>query len=38
MKTSCDLPGFAEYLRLKDRRLIIQVNGVFFYFTPVVDY
>jgi hypothetical protein len=38
VKTNCDLPGFAEYMRLKDRRLIIYLNGVFFYFKPAVDY
>jgi hypothetical protein len=38
IKTNCDLPGFAEYMRLKDRRLIIYLNGVFFYFKPVVNY
>lgn len=38
VKTNCDLPGFAEYMRLKDRRLIIYLNGVFFYFEPTVNY
>jgi len=38
MKTDCNLPGFAEYLRLKDRRLVIHINGVFFYFEPTVNY
>jgi|GEM_PF-2513985 len=38
VKTNCTLPGFAEYIRLKDRRLIIYLNGVFFYFEPVVNY
>jgi len=38
VKTNCDLPGFAEYIRLKDRRLIIHLNGVFFYFEPAVSY
>ena len=38
IKTNCDLPGFAEYLRLKDRRLVIQINGVFFYLEPAVNY
>lgn len=31
-KTNCTLPGFAEYLRLNDRRLIVPINGVFFIF------
>jgi hypothetical protein len=38
VKTNCDLPGFAEYMRLRDRRLIIHLNGVFFYFKPAVNY
>lgn len=38
IKTNCDLPGFAEYIRLRDRRLVIHINGVFFFFEPVVNY
>jgi hypothetical protein len=38
VKTNCELPGFSEYLRLKDRRIIIYMNGVFFYFEPAVNY
>lgn len=38
VKTNCSLPGFGQYLRLKDRRLIIYLNGVFFYFEPVINY
>jgi hypothetical protein len=38
VKTNCNLPGFAEYMRLRDRRLIIHLNGVFFYFNPAVNY
>jgi hypothetical protein len=38
LKTNCNLPGFAEYMRLKDRTLIIHLNGVFFYFNPAVNY
>jgi hypothetical protein len=38
IKTNCSLPGFAEYIRLKDRRLIIHLNGVFFYFEPAMNY
>ena len=38
VKTNCDLPGFSEYMRLRDRRLIIHLNGVFFYFEPAVNY
>jgi hypothetical protein len=38
IKTNCNLPGFAEYMRLQDRRLIIHINGVFFYLSPAVNY
>lgn len=38
IRTSCDLPGFGEYLRLKDSRLIIQISGVFFYLEPAVNF
>ncbi len=38
IKTNCDLPGFTEYIRLKDRRLLIHINGVFFFFEPAVTY
>ncbi len=38
VKTNCNLPGFAEYMRLPDRRLIVHLNGVFFYFEPAVNY
>ncbi|MFH0994521.1 MAG: hypothetical protein V1844_03370 [Pseudomonadota bacterium] len=38
VKTDCNLPGFAEYLRLKDRRLVIHINGVFFFLEPFVSY
>ncbi len=38
VKTNCDLPGFAEFIRLRDGRLIIHLKGVFFYFTPAVNY
>jgi hypothetical protein len=38
VKTNCDLPGFEEYMRLRDRRLIIHLNGVFFFFKPAVNY
>lgn len=38
IKTNCSLPGFQEYMRLGDRRLIVPINGVFFFFTPAVTY
>ena len=37
-KTNCSLPGFKEYMRLGDRRLIVPIEGVFFFFTPAVTY
>jgi hypothetical protein len=37
-KTSCNLQGFTEYLRLQDRRLVIHRDGVFYYFQPAVNY
>jgi hypothetical protein len=36
--TNCDLPGFQEYMRLSDRRLIISIDGAFFLFEPNVTY
>jgi len=38
VKTNCLLPGFSEYMRLKDRRIVIHINGVFFFFAPEVNY
>jgi hypothetical protein len=38
IKSNCTLPGFAEYMRLQDRRLVIHINGVFFFFSPGVNY
>ncbi len=37
IKTNCRLDGFAEYIRLGDRRLIAVINGVFFFFAPNVN-
>jgi len=37
IKTNCDLPGFSEYMRLGDRRLIVPINGVLFIFEPAVN-
>ncbi len=36
--STCDLPGFDRYLHLKDGRVVIYLNGVFFYFKPKVNY
>ncbi|WP_150109589.1 hypothetical protein [Syntrophobacter fumaroxidans] len=38
IRTDCGLPGFQEYMRLGDRRLVIQVRGAFFFFEPKVTY
>jgi len=38
IKSTCDLPGFDRYLHLKDGRLVIYLNGVFFYLKPKVNY
>ena len=38
VRTSCDLPGFAEYLRLPNRQLIVFRNGVLLFFSPWVNY
>ena len=38
VKTNCHLPGFSEYIRLGDRRLVIHINGVFFFLEPAVNY
>ena len=38
IKTNCCLPGFSEYMRLMDRRLIVPINGVLFVFEPAVNY
>ena len=35
-KTNCALPGFQEYMRLGDGRLIVPIHGVFFFFEPAV--
>lgn len=36
VRTDCTLPGFQEYLRLSGNRLLIQVNGLFLFFDPVL--
>jgi len=38
IKTNCWLPGFSEYIRLIDRRLIVPINGILFVFEPAVTY
>jgi hypothetical protein len=36
-QTNCTLPGFAEFMRLPDRRLIVSIDGVFYFFAPKVN-
>jgi hypothetical protein len=38
VKTTCRIPGFDEYTRLSDRRLLVSIQGVLFVFTPAVNY
>ena len=38
IKTNCSLTGFSEYIRLKNRKLIVPINGVLFVFQPAVNY
>ncbi|HAR34423.1 MAG TPA: hypothetical protein DCR95_10175 [Desulfobacter sp.] len=38
VKTNCDLPGFDQYLRLQERRIVIQLNGVFLFFESTINY
>ncbi|MCF8055923.1 MAG: hypothetical protein K9K37_04700 [Desulfocapsa sp.] len=38
IKTNCLIPGFQEYMRLSDRRLIVSIEGVLFVFEPKVNY
>jgi hypothetical protein len=36
IRTQCDIPGFAEFVRLQDRRLLIHIGGVLFFLKPNV--
>lgn len=36
--TNCNIPGFSEYVRLNDSRLIVSIQGVFFFFNPRVTF
>lgn len=38
VRTTCRIPGFGEYVRLRDRRLLVPMQGVLFVFSPVVNY
>ena len=38
VRTNCRLPGFSEYIRLRDRRLVVTIQGVLFIFEPTVTY
>lgn len=34
LRTNCSVPGFGEYVRLQDDRLVVKMPGVFVFFTP----
>jgi hypothetical protein len=36
IRTTCDIPGFQEYVRLSNGFLIVPLNGGFFFFEPVL--
>ena len=36
--TNCSLPGFGNYVRLGDARLIVPMDGVFYFFEPNRNY
>lgn len=38
VRTSCDLPGFSEYLHLPDRKILVFRTGVCLVFSPWVNY
>ncbi len=38
VKTNCGIPGFQEYVRLADGRLIVPIDGVFYFFAPKRNY
>lgn len=38
VRTDCTLPGFREYLRLDDSRLVVEIGRTFFHFAPAVAY
>jgi hypothetical protein len=38
INTNCDIPGFRQYVRLNDSRLIIYIKGIFFFFQPNINY
>lgn len=38
IQTTCTIPGFSEYIRLHDRRLVVAIDGIIFIFSPNVNY
>ena len=38
VRTSCTLPGFSEYFKLQNRKIVVFKNGVFLFFSPRVNY
>ena len=38
VRTTCGIEGFDEYIRLRDRRLLVPMHGVLVVFSPAVNY
>jgi hypothetical protein len=38
VRTNCTLPGFNEYLRIPNRKLLVALEGFLFIFEPAVNY
>lgn len=38
VRTSCNIPGFSEYIRLPGRQLVIFRNGLILFFSPRINY
>lgn len=38
VRTNCRIPGFDEYIRLQDGRLLVSLQGVLFVLLPNVNY
>lgn len=38
VRTTCQLPGFAEYLRVPDRRIMVFRDGIALIFSPWINY
>lgn len=38
IQTTCTIPGFSEYIRLRDRRLVVDIDGILYIFIPNISY